>query len=70
MIEKSMMFAGLKKQSTILAELIEEIERKPSMDAHDFFMYGSRTTLVAGNLRKLRKIKESYFIDQNFLTAQ
>lgn len=65
MIEKNMMISGLKKQSYILARLIEELERKPEMNQNDFYLYGSQTRLVAGNLRKLRRIKQSYFVDES-----
>ncbi len=70
MIEKNMMISGLKKQSYLLARLIEDIERKPEMNDRDFYTCGQQTKLVAGNLRKLRQIKQSYFIDRNFLNAQ
>lgn len=70
MIEKNMMISGLKKQSYILAKLIEDLERKHQMDENDFYRYGQQAKLVAGNLRKLRQIKQSYFIDRNYVNAQ
>ena len=61
MVEKKMMLAGLKRQTTLLDQLILEIERTTSVSA-DLYVYGRRTELVASNLRKLRKIKQSYEI--------
>lgn len=61
MIEKNMMLSGLKKQSYLLARLIEDLERKPELNKNDFYVYSRQTKLVAGNLRKLRQIKQSYF---------
>ena len=62
MIERKLMISGLTRQRNLLAGLIEEIERKPSLDLIDATLYQERTRLVAGNLRKLRKIKEGYFV--------
>lgn len=56
-----MMLSGLKKQSYLLARLIEDLERKPELNKNDFYVYSRQTKLVAGNLRKLRQIKQSYF---------
>ncbi len=70
MIEKNMMISGLKRQSYILAKLIEDLEKKPEMNPQDFYLYGRQAKLVAGNLRKLRQIKQSYFFDPGFLNAQ
>jgi hypothetical protein len=63
MIEKTMMISGLKKQSYLLAKLIEDLERKPWLDENDFYRCGQQAKLVAGNLRKLRQIKQSYFVN-------
>lgn len=62
MVEKKMMLAGLKRQSTLLEELIAEIERTTVSKHVSLQPYGRRTELVASNLRKLRKIKQSYEI--------
>ncbi len=70
MIEIRMMITGLKRQSLLLDQLIQELERKPLMNEQDFLLYGQRTRLVAKNLKKLRQIKDTYFIDQHFLTVQ
>lgn len=60
MVEKKMMLAGLMRQSSILHEIISEIEKKQVSENIDLHIYGRRTELVASNLRKLRKIKQSY----------
>ncbi len=64
MVEKKMMLAGLIRQSSMLREIISEIEKKQSKDKADLHVYGRRTELVASNLRKLRKIKQSYLTEQ------
>ena len=63
MIEKKMMISGLKKQSYLLARLIEDLEKKSELNETDFHTYDRQTKLVAGNLRKLRQIKQSYLIN-------
>ena len=70
MIEKNMMLSGLKRQSNLLAQLIEELERKPEMNENDYFLYGRQAQLVAKNLRKLRQIKQTYFFGRDFFNAQ
>lgn len=63
MVEKKMMLAGLIRQSSILHQLISEIEKRQLADSKDLHVYGRRTELVASNLRKLRKIKQSYLLE-------
>lgn len=61
MFEKKLMIAGLRKQQDLIGELIGHLEERAKLDPSDGRLYDNKTTLVARNLRKLRKIKKSYF---------
>lgn len=65
MIERNLMISGLTRQRNLLAGLIAEIERKPRLSLIDAALYQDRTRKVAENLRKLRKIKNSYTVSTN-----
>jgi hypothetical protein len=60
MFEREMMIQGLRKQRTLLADLIVELEQKPRLDLEGFSLTQSRTKLISQNLRKLRRIKDQY----------
>ena len=64
MFERELMLSGLRRQRHLLAALISELEKKPVMDFQDQQFCGEKAQEVAGNLRKLRKIKDSYFAFQ------
>ena len=64
MFERKLMLSGLQRQRQLLAILISELEKKPVLDFQDQRSCGEKTQEVAGNLRKLRKIKDSYFAFQ------
>ena len=65
MFERQLIIAGLRKQKNLLDDLMEKLESKPGFDDYDCFLYGERTQKVAENLRKLRKIKQSYLMAVN-----
>jgi hypothetical protein len=65
MFERELMMLGLRRQLSLLGELIEQLERKPGCDSYDCSLYDARTKQVAKNLRKLRKIKNNYLAYRN-----
>ena len=66
MFERELMISGLRRQRSLLAELIQELEQRPVMDSADHHRCDAKAKEVAGNLRKLRKIKDRYFtFDEN-----
>lgn len=60
MFDREMMIQGLRKQRTLLADLIVELEQRPALDTDGFCLTQERTKLVSQNLRKLRRIKDHY----------
>lgn len=64
MFERELMISGLRRQRHLLAALIAELEKRPAMNFQDQQLCGEKAREVAGNLRKLRKIKDSYFTFQ------
>ena len=60
MFEREMMIQGLRKQRTLLADLIVELEQRPALDLDGFCITHERTKLISHNLRKLRRIKDHY----------
>jgi len=66
MFEKDLMIAGLKRQFRLLEDLMTQLEEKSRLDMSDCLIYSDRTKTVAGNLRKLRKIKNNYCQYQDF----
>lgn len=54
------MISGLRKQHTLLDELIDHLENKSRLDNDDRCLYGETTSQVARNLKELRKIKSRY----------
>ncbi len=65
-IKRELMIQGLRKQQTLLEDLIQQIEFSHEITGggHLPFFYDHQTRQVARNLRRLRKIKDSYFYDQ------
>ena len=61
MFERELMISGLRLQRSLLAALIDELEKRPQMDFQDRRRCDEKAGEVAGNLRKLRKIKDHYF---------
>ena len=61
MFEQALMISGLRRQRHLLAALISELEKRPVLDFQDRQVYDKKTKEIAGNLKKLRKIKDHYF---------
>lgn len=62
MFEREMVIQGLRKQRTLLEDLIVEIEQRPAFDLDSLVLTEDRAKLITRNLRKLRKIKDNYMI--------
>lgn len=60
MFEREMVIQGLRKQRTLLENLIVEIEQRPAFDLDSLVLTEDRAKLITRNLRKLRKIKDNY----------
>ncbi len=60
MFEREMVIQGLRKQRTLLEDLIVEIEQRPAFDLNSLILTEDRAKLITRNLRKLRKIKDNY----------
>ncbi len=60
MFTKPLMISGLKRQNSLLNELIGELETRHVLDVHDCFFLEQRVNRIAKNLRELRSIKEQY----------
>ena len=60
MIGRNLMLSGLLRQRQLLGELIQELEQKSSYRRDDFEFCHARTTDIAKNLKKLRKMKDNY----------
>lgn len=60
MFEREMVIQGLRKQRSLLENLIVEIEQKPAFDLDSLLLTEDRAKLITRNLRKLRKIKDNY----------
>lgn len=65
MYDRELMILGLRKQHSLLSDLIDRLETNPRHDVHDGGMYEARTKQIANNLRKLRKIKKEYLNHRN-----
>ncbi len=65
MFDRELMILGLRKQQSLLSELIENLEAKPRFDIHDHDMYDERTREITLNLKKLRQIKKDYLAFRN-----
>ena len=61
MFERELMISGLHRQRLLLAALIAELEKAPSLDFEGRRFCNQTTKKVAHNLKKLRKIKDHYF---------
>lgn len=61
MFEREMIIQGLRKQRQILQDLIVELEQRPAVQMPELNVTSERVRLVSRNLKKLRKIKSSYF---------
>ncbi len=68
MFERELMISGLHRQRVLLEALIKEMEKRPRMDSQDQHFCSEKAKEVAGNLRKLRKIKDHYFAFQEIET--
>ncbi|MCM8775438.1 MAG: hypothetical protein NC930_03695 [Candidatus Omnitrophica bacterium] len=62
MFEKELMIAGLRHQQNILGDLITQLEEKETLGREDTSEVHQSTGRIAKNLRKLRKIKDDYFL--------
>ena len=60
MFEREMMITGLRKQRSLLAQWVQEIEQKEGFKSGDIFCSQDKARQVSSNLKKLRKIKNSY----------
>ena len=60
MFMKNLVISGLRKQHTLLDELISQLEEKPKLDGGDQYLYHQTTGKVAKNLKELRRIKGQY----------
>lgn len=60
MFEREMVIQGLRKQRSLLENLIVEIEQRPAFDLNSLVLTENRARLITRNLRKLRKIKDNY----------
>lgn len=60
MFIRNLVISGLRKQHTLLDELIEHLEGKQRLDNDDRYLYGETTNQVVRNLKELRKIKSRY----------
>jgi hypothetical protein len=60
MFIKNLVISGLRKQHTLLEELIGHLEGKSRLDSDDRYLYGVTANQVARNLKELRKIKSRY----------
>lgn len=64
MFHKQLMISGLRKQQSLLSELVRDVENNAGSESPDLEYYGKRTAHIADNLRRLREIQKEYF---NFL---
>ena len=69
MFEREMMISGLQRQRDLLAELIREIEDKQILNSLDLDFCHDKTQRVARNLRKLRRIREDYFLHKELISC-
>jgi hypothetical protein len=62
MFQQKMILSGLERQSRLLSGLIAAAEGKSGLDAAEL----RALEQIAGNLRRLRKIKQAYFRHTDF----
>ncbi len=60
MIAKNLVLSGLKRQRSLILELIGELENKSAFDQDDSSFLEVRAFHIAKNLRLLRQIKDRY----------
>jgi hypothetical protein len=58
MFEKEVMISGLKKNSRVLAELVEELESKNRFSDEDILYCHTALKKIETDLRKIRKMDE------------
>ena len=63
MFERELVLNGLKRQNSILEQLLGDIESS-GREILDFGFYRKRVRLLESNLRKLRQIRQNYDLVQ------